>query len=390
MLTEVPMRDAPVGGSRPPVHPRTSGLALLALIVVSAASGALGGVFAGPALLSALASLPPEVPVVSAAPAMVRPVENVGGERIVDLVREVLPGVVTVINKLPNGQAQSSGSGYVIDATRGYIVTNSHVVTNARNNNAGDSFEVTFSDERKASAKLVGRDPQTDIAVLQVPAQGLRALSLGNSDEVPVGAQVIAIGSALGELRNSVTSGIVSAKGRRLPAEVRADILLEDLIQTDAAISPGNSGGPLIWVATRTVIGMNTLVNREIGAEGLGFSVSANTVKQISDELIRNGVVERAFLGVTYRELSAQIAQQLNLPPQTRGVLLTQVLTGSPAAGAGLRVNDVLTMINDQQIDTARPLATILVRFRASDRVRVSIIRDAKSQTVDVTLGRQP
>lgn len=389
MLTEVPMRDAPVGGSRPPVRQRTSGLALLALIVVSAASGALGGVFAGPALLSALAPLPPEVPVVSAAPAMVRPVENVGGERIVDLVREVLPGVVTVINKLPNGQAQS-GSGYVIDATRGYIVTNSHVVTNARNNNAGDSFEVTFSDERKASAKLVGRDPQTDIAVLQVPAQGLRALSLGNSDEVPVGAQVIAIGSALGELRNSVTSGIVSAKGRRAPSEGRADILLEDLIQTDAAISPGNSGGPLIWVATRTVIGMNTLVNREPGAEGLGFSVSANTVKQISDELLRNGVVERAFLGVTYRELSAQIAQQLNLPPQTRGVLLTQVLTGSPAAGAGLRVNDVLTMMNDQQIDTARPLATILVRFRASDRVRVSIIRDAKSQTVDVTLGRQP
>lgn len=389
MLTEVPMRDAPVGGSRPPVRQHTSGLALLALIVVSAASGALGGVFAGPALLSALAPLPPEVPVVSAAPAMVRPVENVGGERIVDLVREVLPGVVTVINKLPNGQAQS-GSGYVIDATRGYIVTNSHVVTNARNNNAGDSFEVTFSDERKASAKLVGRDPQTDIAVLQVPAQGLRALSLGNSDEVPVGAQVIAIGSALGELRNSVTSGIVSAKGRRAPSEGRADILLEDLIQTDAAISPGNSGGPLIWVATRTVIGMNTLVNREPGAEGLGFSVSANTVKQISDELLRNGVVERAFLGVTYRELSAQIAQQLNLPPQTRGVLLTQVLTGSPAAGAGLRVNDVLTMMNDQQIDTARPLATILVRFRASDRVRVSIIRDAKSQTVDVTLGRQP
>ncbi len=383
------MRDAPAG-SRPPVRPRTSGLALAALIVVSAASGALGGAFAGPALLSVLTPLPPEAPVASAAPSTVRPVENVGNERIVELVREVLPGVVTVINKLPNGQAQSSGSGYVIDATRGYIVTNSHVVTNARNNNAGDSFEVTFSDERKATAKLVGRDPQTDIAVLQVAPQGLRALSLGNSDEVPVGAQVIAIGSALGELRNSVTGGIVSAKGRRAQSEVRADILLEDLIQTDAAISPGNSGGPLIWVATRTVIGMNTLVNREPGAEGLGFSVSANTVKQITDELIKNGVVERAFLGITYRELSAQIAQQLNLPPQTRGVLLTQVLAGSPAASAGLRVNDVLTTINDQQIESARPLATILVRFRAGDRVRASIIRDAKLQAVDVTLGRQP
>lgn len=386
------MRDAaPPMAPRPPVRPRSGGFPLLlAVILVSGISGAVAGATLGPAALSALAPQPSPVSVASPAPATVLPVQNAGGEPVVDLVRKALPGVVTVINKLPNGQAQSIGSGYVVDAQRGYIVTNAHVVTNARNNNAGDSFEVVFSDERNATAKLIGRDPQTDVAVLQVAVPGLHALSLGNSDEVPVGAQVIAIGSALGELRNSVTTGIVSAKGRRAQSQVRQDILLEDLIQTDAAISPGNSGGPLIWVATRTVIGMNTLVNREPGAEGLGFSVSANTVKQISDELIRSGTVERAFIGITYRELSAQIAQTLNLPPQTRGVLLTQVLAGSPGASAGLRPNDVLTRLNDQQIDTTRPLATILVRFRANDRVRVSLIRDGKEQTVDVTLGRQP
>jgi len=374
----------------PPRPPARGGVAgtLLAAILVSALSGAAAGgaavSFLAPAAVTVGAS-PAPAPAATAAP-----VRNPGGEPVVELVREVLPGVVTVINKLPGGKPQSSGSGYVIDAQRGYVVTNSHVVTNVRNNNAGDAFDVIFSDETKVAAKLVGRDPQTDVAVLQVPAQGLRALSLGNSDEVPVGAQVVAIGSSLGELRNSVTAGIVSAKGRRAQSEVRPDILLEDLIQTDAAISPGNSGGPLIWVATRQVVGMNTLVNREPGAEGLGFSVSANTVKQITDELIKNGVVERGFIGITYQELSAQIAQTLSLPQQTRGVLLTQVLPGSPGAAAGLRANDVITRVNEQPIDGDHPLATIMVRFRANDRVRVALIRDGKQQTVDVTLGRQP
>lgn len=380
------MRHEPAA-PRPPARGGTAGI-LLAAILLSAITGAAAGgaavSYLAPAAVAVVASPTP------APPATVVSVRNAGGEPVVDLVRDVLPGVVTVINKLPGGQPQSSGSGYVIDAQRGYIVTNSHVVTNVRNNNAGDGFDVIFSDETKVAAKLVGRDPQTDVAVLQVPAQGLRALSLGNSDEVPVGAQVVAIGSALGELRNSVTTGIVSAKGRRAQSEVRPDILLEDLIQTDAAISPGNSGGPLIWVATRQVVGMNTLVNREPGAEGLGFSVSANTVKQITDELIKSGGVERGFIGITYQELSAQIAQTLRLPAQTRGVLLTQVLPGSPGAAAGLRPNDVVTRVNEQPIDGDHPLATIMVRFRANDRVRVALIRDGKQQTVDVTLGRQP
>ena len=381
------MRPDPAA-PRSPARSGTGGILALAILLSAITGAAAGGVTVAVLAPAATAVAPAASP--APVPSVVEPVRSAGGEPVVDLVRAVLPGVVTVINKLPSGQPQSSGSGYVIDAQSGYIVTNSHVVTNVRNTAAADSFDVIFSDERKVAATLVGRDPQTDVAVLRVPAQGLRALSLGNSDEVPVGAQVVAIGSALGSLRNSVTTGIVSAKGRTAQSEVRQDILLEDLIQTDAAISPGNSGGPLIWVATRTVVGMNTLVNREPGAEGLGFSVSANTVKQIADELIRNGTVERGFVGITYRELSAQIAQSLSLPQQTRGVVLSQVLAGSPGAAAGLRQNDVLTKLNEQQIDTDHPLATVLTRYRANDRVRFTLIRDGKQQTVDVTLGRQP
>ncbi len=383
------MRDAPK--APPPPSPRGLGVAVLLIaVVVSAVTGGAAGFVAGTAGLMSLQSAAPAIMVPSGAPAQaVAPEQNVGREAIPDVVKELLPGTVTVINKI-GGQQVSTGSGYVVDAQRGYVITNSHVVTNPRTGGPGDSFDVIFSDERPTGARLVGRDPQTDIAVLQVPAVGLVAVRLGNSDEIPVGSQVIAIGSALGGLRNTVTSGIVSAKGRRVPSESRPDILLEDLVQTDAAISPGNSGGPLIWIATRQVIGMNTLVRRDPGAEGLGFAVSANTVRQISDELIRSGAVERGFVGIQYRELSAQIARALNLPAQTRGVVLTGLVPAGPGAVAGLRVNDVVTRVNDQVIDPEHPLATILLRYRAGDRVRITLIRDGKEQVAEVGLGRQP
>lgn len=383
------MRDAP-NAPRPP-SPRGLGVAvLLVAVLVSAVTGGAAGFVAGTAGLLALQPAASATAAPSGGPApTAAPVVNVGREAIPEVVRELLPGTVTVLNKVGT-QPVSTGSGYVVDAQRGYIITNSHVVTNPRSGGPGDSFDVVFSDERTVSARLVGRDPQTDIAVLQVPAAGLVAVRLGNSDEVPVGAQVIAIGSALGALRNSVTNGIVSAKGRRSPSESRPDILLEDLIQTDAAISPGNSGGPLIWVATRQVIGMNTLVERAPGAEGLGFAVSANTVKQISDELIKSGAVERGFVGIQYREINVQIARALNLPAQPRGVVLTGVVAAGPGAAAGLRVNDVVTRVNDQGIDPEHPLATILLRYRAGDRVRITLIRDGKEQVADVVLIRAP
>ena len=300
------------------------------------------------------------------------------------MVRDLLPSVVTVINYAANGQPQSSGSGFVVDSGKGYIITNNHVVEDPRTTGAGASFDVVFSDDRKASAKLVGRDPFTDIAVLQVAPQGLKAATLANSDNVPVGALTVAIGSPLGEFQNTVTHGIVSAKGRRVAES--SQLILEDLIQTDAPINPGNSGGPLLWAATHQVIGVNTLVASN--ASGLGFAISSNTVRQIADELIKNGKVIRGFIGVQYTQFSARQGAQLGLPTGTTGIIVTQVVPGSPAAQAGIRVNDIITKVNDQMIDPQHPLQSVMVKFRPGDKVKLTLIRDGKAQTVDLTLGQ--
>ena len=303
---------------------------------------------------------------------------------VVAVVQDLLPSVVTVINKLSNGQPQSSGSGFIVDASRGYIVTNNHVVENVRDAGPGAAFDVVFSDNRKVDAKLVGRDQLTDLAVLQVSAQNLKAAMLGDSDTVPVGSTVVAIGSPLGEFQNTVTAGIVSAKGRRV-AETQS-IFLEDLVQTDAAINEGNSGGPLIWAATHQVIGVNTLVASN--ASGLGFAISSNTVRQIADELIKNGKVVRGFIGVQYTQLSARQAAQVGLPAGTTGIIVTQVVPGSPATQAGIRVNDIVTKVNDQLIDPQHPLQSLMVKFRPGDKVKLALIRDGREQAVDVTLGQ--
>jgi 2-alkenal reductase len=306
------------------------------------------------------------------------------------VVKELLPTVVTVVNHAANGQPQSSGSGFVIDAQRGFVVTNNHVVENVRGSGAGASFDVIFSDNKSIKATLVGRDPLTDVAVLRIPQAAPKAAPLADSDSVPVGATVVAIGSPLGEFQNTVTTGVVSAKGRRV--QETADVFLEDLIQTDAAINPGNSGGPLIWAATRQVIGMNTLVaanpQTDTQAQGLGFAISSNTIRQIADELIRNGKVERGFIGIGYGILSARAAISLGLPPDA-GIVVQTVVPGSPAAAAGIRANDVITKLNDQDIDQQHPLQSLMVRFRPGDRVRLALLRDGKAMSVEVTLGRQ-
>jgi S1-C subfamily serine protease len=299
----------------------------------------------------------------------------------------MLPAVVTVVNRLASGQQQSSGSGFVID-TRGYVLTNNHVVENARGGGAGALFDVIFSDNRTQRATLVGRDPDTDIAVLQIPGSGdLRVAQLANSDDVPVGATVVAIGSPLGEFQNTVTTGVVSGKGRRL--QVSQNVFLDDLVQTDAAINPGNSGGPLIWAATRRVIGMNTLIADPQQAQGLGFAVSSNTIRTVADELIKNGRVDRGFVGIQYAPLSPRAAVALGLPPAA-GIQISSIVPGSPASQAGLRVGDVVTKLNDQQIDQEHPLQSLLLKFRPGNRVRLTIVRDGATQTVEVTLATRP
>ena len=389
------MSDAPVWSPPPPPAPaprgpNVAGIAFLALLV-GAIGGAASGGYVASTRLAPSADQSTAVVTSTSAPGPLPsapPETGSATNDVVAVVNELLPSVVTVINRLPNGTAQSSGSGFVIDATRGYVVTNNHVVENVRDTNAGASFDVIFSDNRVVKdAKLVGRDDKTDVAVLQVPPQSLKAAALANSDDAPVGATVVAIGSALGELQNTVTSGIVSAKGRRVPET--DTVVLEDLIQTDAAINEGNSGGPLIWAATKQVIGMNTLVNREAGAEGLGFAIASNTIRAIANELITNGKIERGAIGIAYNLLTPRLAASLSLPSQTQGIIISQILPGSPASQAGLKVNDVITKINDQQIDGSHPISSILLHTRPGDKVKLTIIRDGKQQTVDLTLGRQ-
>ena len=209
-------------------------------------------------------------------------------------VAEVLPAVVTVVHNVASGQALGSGTGVVIDRRRGFVVTNSHVVEDSRSTRATGTFVVILSDGTRLPASVVGNDPSTDVAVLRVdgtlPAEARLATS-----PVALGAQVIAIGSpgtsgrSGGLLTNTVTAGIVSATGRSLPRPDVRNVQLSDLLQTDAAINSGMSGGPLVSVATREVVGLNTLVVRGSGEEGLGFAVSAATVARVSAQLISAG-----------------------------------------------------------------------------------------------------
>jgi 2-alkenal reductase len=373
---------APPSAPPPPRRP-----SVLAIFVAGALVGGIAGGGAA-ALVAGTSRLPePATPVATlpSAPAAT----GVASAGVVDVVEELSPSVVTVVNRLASGQAQSSGSGFLVDAQRGYVITNSHVVSNVRGSGVGASFDVIFSDDRKVKARLVGRDNETDVAVLEVGAQSAKALVLGNSDQAPIGGTVVAIGSALGDFRNSVTVGVLSGKGRRLQSEIDPNVFLEDLIQTDAAISPGNSGGPLILAATRQVVGVNTLVIRVAGSEGLGFAVSSNTVRQIADELIKNGRIERGLIGITYTPLSSRQALSLGLPSDTTGVLVSDVVPGTAASSAGIRQGDVVVSVNEQRIDEEHPLKTIMLRFRPGDRVRLTVLRDGKQQAVEITLGRQ-
>ncbi|MHB8630969.1 MAG: S1C family serine protease [Candidatus Limnocylindria bacterium] len=384
--------DAPPPPAPPPTPPRRPGARALGavLLVVGIVVGAAGAT-AGGYLATSRAPAPTGHPADTGPIPTARPVTVITGpasDIVVEVVKQLLPTVVTVINRLPNGREQSRGSGFVIDAARGYLVTNNHVIENVRDTNPGASFDVIFSDNRVVKgAKLIGRDDKTDVAVLQVPARNLKAATLANSDDVPVGATVVAIGSALGDLQNTVTSGIVSAKGRRVPET--DTVVLEDLIQTDAAINEGNSGGPLIWAATKEVIGMNTLVNRQAGAEGLGFSIASNTVRDIANELIKNGKIDRGAIGIGYNLLTSRAAAALGLPAETQGIIISEILPGSPAAQVGLKPNDVITKVNDQQIDSTHPISSLLLHTRPGDKVTLTIIRDGKQQIVDLTLGRQ-
>jgi 2-alkenal reductase len=318
------------------------------------------------------------------------PVTTQADEPYVAVVRKAGPSVVTVVNQLSSPVAISGpgpealGSGVIVD-TDGRIVTNNHVIA------GGGTLQVIFSDGRKVNATLVGRDPISDIAILKVAGPVPAVATFGDSSAVEPGEQVVAIGSALGNFRNTVTHGIISGIDRTLTDPTGPG--LTGLLQTDAPINHGNSGGPLLNLQGQ-VIGLNTAVVRSSGsltdvAEGLGFAVPSNTVKQIVDQLIKAGSVPRPFLGISYQSLSPQIAAYYGLSV-TEGALIQSVQPGSPAEKAGLQPGDVVTAMGGTTIDEEHPLAAALLNHKVGDTVQLATARDGQSLTLSATLVTRP
>ncbi len=276
---------------------------------------------------------------------------------------------------------ESLGSGVIIDAARGYVLTNHHVIENA------DDVQVTLADGRTVKAEFLGSDRDTDIALIRIPAEKLTALPLGDSDQLRTGDFVVAIGNPFG-FSQTVTSGIVSAVGR---SGIRG-LGYQNFIQTDASINPGNSGGALVNLAGQ-LVGINTASFNPQGSMagniGLGLAIPSNLARDVVEQLITKGVVVRGTLGVETQNLSPQIAQGLGLA-EARGALVTRVLAGSAAAAAGLRAGDVVTAINGQRVDNAQALHNFEGLQPVGRVVELDVRRDGKPLQLKATLKEQP
>jgi 2-alkenal reductase len=302
---------------------------------------------------------------------------------MVSAVQKVAPAVVTVLNT--SAQGSGSGSG-VIMSDKGYILTNNHVVEGA------SELAVVFNDGSRRDAKLIGTDPLNDVAVIQVSGDLPAVAAVGDAAALQPGEQVLAIGSPLGNFRNTVTAGVVSALNRSVGE-------MEGLIQTDAAINSGNSGGPLINLSGE-VVGLNTLVvrNDQFSAsaapiEGLGFAVPSTIFRGVAEQLIASGKVSYPFLGVSYLPIDGSVAAELNLPVQS-GALIQSSRPGQPAIQpgtaaerAGLREGDIITAIDGQKLDGDTSLRQVLLQHRPGDTVTLTVLRDGKENSVQVTLG---
>ena len=310
------------------------------------------------------------------------------GEPLADLVTRINPAVVTVINQqlfegfsttgadlLPVG----SGTGFVI-SDDGYIVTNDHVISDS------SAIEVIFHDGTSVEGQLVGTDPFTDLAVVKIEGGVPGVVPLGSTAGLRPGDGVVAIGSALGNYTNTVTTGVVSGLGRRL--EISSGVASENLIQHDAPINPGNSGGPLFNLSGE-VIGVNTYAIHQAAdgryADGLGFAITSETVQQIVAILIAEGRVDRPYFGVSYVELNPVVAIVEGLPVE-HGILVTNAPSGGPAREGGIVEGDIITAINGQRIDQEHPFVNLLYQFQPGDTIDVEFYRRATGETVVVQL----
>jgi Do/DeqQ family serine protease len=282
-----------------------------------------------------------------------------------------------VPNQSIRRQVQSAGSGVIVDADSGYIVTNNHVVAVGQQDQV---IEVTLKDKRHFRARLVGRDPETDIAVLKIDADHLTAVPFGDSDRLRVGDYALAIGNPFG-LGQTVTSGIVSALGRTgLGIEG-----YEDFIQTDAAINPGNSGGALVDIKGQ-LIGINTAILGPSGGNiGIGFAVPANLAKQVMDDIIHNGGVKRGRIGILPQDLTPDIASSLGIE-RSDGALIAQVAGNGPAARADIQAGDVIISVDGTAIHAVGDLRRKLDVTHVGDTVTLTLVRDGRPITRKVTI----
>jgi 2-alkenal reductase len=405
----VTLPPAPVYSSARSDPPRDAGprrgrwvIGLLAMLIVGLIVGAIGGGLAGGLVVqNALqaqatrdAASNPIVPV--AAPASNPQRLGDVNTAVVSAVQRVGPAVVTVLNTMPRQrvfgwfgsssvqQPKGSGSGVIV-SPQGYIITNHHVVEGY------ETLEVIFADGSIVPADMIGTDAVTDLAVIKVSVNVPAVAELGDSDQLQIGEAVIAIGSPLGDFKNTVTSGVVSALGRTLDTDDGTSY--EKMIQTDAAINEGNSGGPLVNLDGQ-VVGINTAIVRgaptsSAVAEGLGFSIPAQTVSAITSQLIARGYVERPYLGVRWQIITPDIAQFNNLPMQW-GVYINAVATGSTAAQAGLQSGDIITKIGGEALSDESGFANLLNHHKVGETVAIEIWRDGQMLTVNAVLQPRP
>ena len=269
------------------------------------------------------------------------------------------------------------GSGVIVSAD-GYILTNNHVVDDA------DSLKVTLSDGRILTAKVIGKDQKTDIAVIKIDAHDLPAITFADSDDVQVGDRVLAVGNPFG-IGETVTSGIVSGTGR----SGATGLDYEDFIQTDAAINPGNSGGALIDMQGR-LVGLNTaILSRSGGFQGIGFAIPANLARHVIDSLVKTGTVVRGYLGVTIQDISPDLADQFQLK-SSNGAVVSDVKPDAPAAKAGLKSGDVILEYEGKPLRDSRQLKFAVAATEPGQKIKLGYLRDGKNEVATVTVGEIP
>ena len=332
-----------------------------------------------------------------------------GGFDAAGIYNRLGPGVVTVISLFGDGDAPLGqqngglGSGFVLDAD-GYIATNTHVVTNGPRLARAREVFVDFADGNRVPARIVGTDPNADVALLKVEPRGLSLtpIALGHVDDLRVGEPVAAIGSPFGE-EQSLSVGVISALDRNI--ESLTDFGIGDAIQTDAAINRGNSGGPLLNARGR-VIGINAQIKTETGeGAGVGFAIPVDAVRRSLDELRKDGEVDYGYLGVSTQPLYPQLAKRLGLDVST-GALVSEVVEDSPAAEAGVSAGerkiefqgqrdipadgDVIVGVDGQQLTRTTDLADVISLHEPGQKVRLTVIRDDERRTVEVELGTRP